>query len=966
MAAHPRTPKESPLQIGPYRVLKRIGAGGMGAVYKAVHVDLDRQVALKVLPPDLASNPDMIARFRLEAQHAAKMRHENIVTLYEFGESKGTHYLAMEFVEGQNLYQYIERKGKLDPEEARKFTMQAVQALALANQHNIVHRDIKPANFLLTNKDGRAIVKLTDFGLARSLTEDDFKVTRTGTTVGTVDYISPEQARNSRAADIRSDIYSLGCTLYHMLAGRPPFQHGDLAERLMKHIEVQPPDVRQFNPKVSLDLAAIVERMLAKKPADRYQTPRELFQDLERLATGPALNAREAIELLAAGEKPLRPTPSEPRKQVAAASTRALTPPSPAIPVTKLHYRHLRKRQRAKDDEGPPRPPLVIAGWMAWVAVLGGAALLTVIGILVAQGLSKAARAVPKTTAAERGEADNLVPRQTVDRTQPQSEQPDRPGAGDANDPAMQPAAPVQTWPGRTEEIYHPSPKELEQLSREFEKAKDISHANPPEPSPSPRAPEPSNPPQANREQTPSRMAAQENNAPEPASRARIEVSPRETINRAPVQSVASARTLTPAVYVVGRFRPSNQGKGFAFLAEACAASHKEPESILEIHENGPLYLSGLTIAGRTLVLRAGKGYRPLVAWDLQNQATAEAKHLFAATGGKLVLENLDLVVNCAEMHPAEGASLISLTGAELQADGCTFSVAGRQHSSFALIRVEGERSAVRLRHCYLRSTDATTFDLRGQGAEVLLDRCLVVGGSQPLIDLRAKQQSPAVRLRLARSTLVVAQTLMHVRLVGALTTQPAVDWLGWDLLVARSGLDSGGSLLDLDQGVGTEQMAWRAVNCLYCGWLNLLQSAAQVICQSDLPAWREHWHQKEGDRALANPWPADLPGDLSEAPSALFRVAGTHADVGASSIPGSIGCNVAELPTVPSKWRGRIRLVWIISALTAWCFFCGKTRRADQGPTWNSSAWSTPCAGSKKAVSCVSRCLVSTPMAWR
>ena len=147
----------------------------------------------------------------------------------------------------------------------------------------IVHRDVKPSNFLITRKNNRTILKLTDLGLARETQTDEFRVTRAGTTVGTVDYISPEQARDSGLADIRSDIYSLGCTWFHMLAGHPPFPEGGLAERLYKHMEAEPPDIREFNPRASRQLVAVLSKMLAKKPSDRYQDPSELLHALNEM-----------------------------------------------------------------------------------------------------------------------------------------------------------------------------------------------------------------------------------------------------------------------------------------------------------------------------------------------------------------------------------------------------------------------------------------------------------------------------------------------------------------------------------------------------------------------------------------------------------------------------------------------------------------------------------------------------------
>jgi serine/threonine protein kinase len=277
-------------RIGKYEVEAFIAPGGMGKVYKARDTVLGRVVALKVLSADLASKPAALERFRREARHAARLCHKNVVTLYEYGEHEGVHYLALEYVNGIDLYEYIERKGRLAPEEARRILLQAVKALDHVFENGIIHRDIKPSNFMLAAENDRLRVKMTDLGLARTASGDEeFRVTRAGSTVGTIDYLSPEQARDSASADIRSDIYSLGCTFYHMLAGHPPFAEGGLGERLYKHMQVPPPDVRDFNPEVSESMSAVLNKMLAKQPEDRQQTPRELIEDLKGLAgaSGP-------------------------------------------------------------------------------------------------------------------------------------------------------------------------------------------------------------------------------------------------------------------------------------------------------------------------------------------------------------------------------------------------------------------------------------------------------------------------------------------------------------------------------------------------------------------------------------------------------------------------------------------------------------------------------------------------------
>jgi hypothetical protein len=300
-------------RVGKYEVVAHIATGGMGVVYEARDTDLGRTVALKILAPELTAHDAALERFRREARHAARLNHPNIVTLYEWGQIDDVYYIALEFVPGIDLSQYIAEKERLDPEEARQIAVQAARALDHAFRQGVVHRDIKPSNFLLTRQDGKRIVKLTDFGLARAVREDEYRVTRDGSTVGTVDYLSPEQARDSATADVRSDIYSLGCTLYHMLAGKPPFSEGGLGERVLKHLQTDPADVRRVSPAVPAGLWLVLKRMLAKNPAERPQSPAELVQALEQPAAPAAAAAAAAA-----------PAARRPRAEAAVAETRVM------------------------------------------------------------------------------------------------------------------------------------------------------------------------------------------------------------------------------------------------------------------------------------------------------------------------------------------------------------------------------------------------------------------------------------------------------------------------------------------------------------------------------------------------------------------------------------------------------------------------------------------------------------------
>lgn len=282
--------------LGPYELKKKLGQGGMGAVYLAVDQNLKRQVALKILPREKAINPQLVKRFKAEAQNASQLTHDNIVAVYGAGEADGYLYIALEFIDGIDVHDLVERRGVLPVKRSIDIIKQVARALQHALDQGIVHRDIKPAN-LLIRRDG--VVKLADMGLARAVDESmETGITRAGTTVGTVDYMSPEQARNSKSADVRSDIYSLGCTWYHMLTGGPPFSDGSLTNKLTAHAKQPPPDPRDKNPAVPEGVVAVMQRMLAKEPDERYQTPAELITDLEGALVNKDAVSRKILEAI--------------------------------------------------------------------------------------------------------------------------------------------------------------------------------------------------------------------------------------------------------------------------------------------------------------------------------------------------------------------------------------------------------------------------------------------------------------------------------------------------------------------------------------------------------------------------------------------------------------------------------------------------------------------------------------------
>jgi serine/threonine protein kinase len=291
--------------VGPYRILDRLGSGKMAGVYKAQH-ELGQVFALKVLPPSSAKDPKMLARFVRESGLAIQLNHPNVVRGFQLGESNGLHYFAMEFLSGETLKETL-KKTKMTPGDSARVAYQVLKGLQHLHEKELVHRDIKPENLMLVGKtDGakieasKATVKILDIGLGRPIfTEDDEipeKVTETGVLVGTPDYMAPEQARNSKTVDIRGDIYSTGCVLYHMLTGMPPFPDSSLLNQMIRHATEQAKPPHEINSSVPVGLSQLTLKLMEKKPEDRYQDPISACKvlmpfvsgDLEGLATPEA------------------------------------------------------------------------------------------------------------------------------------------------------------------------------------------------------------------------------------------------------------------------------------------------------------------------------------------------------------------------------------------------------------------------------------------------------------------------------------------------------------------------------------------------------------------------------------------------------------------------------------------------------------------------------------------------------
>lgn len=263
--------------VDEFRVERLLGAGGMGRVYKALDTKLHRQVALKVIAPGVV-DPEFLARFERETHALSAVNHPNVAQIYSAGTVRGRPYYAMEFIDGESLGTVLDAGRHLSGRRCLRYMVQAAEGMRAASMQNLIHRDIKPQNLVIDRSDR---LKIVDFGLAR-WTNEDVSLTPTAVALGTPRYIAPEQAMGQKC-DLRSDIYSLGATFYHLFAGVPPFVADTPVALLVQHISTPLPPLRSRNPRVPRSVAAIIEKMMAKQPSDRYQTWDELIADLVRV-----------------------------------------------------------------------------------------------------------------------------------------------------------------------------------------------------------------------------------------------------------------------------------------------------------------------------------------------------------------------------------------------------------------------------------------------------------------------------------------------------------------------------------------------------------------------------------------------------------------------------------------------------------------------------------------------------------
>ncbi|HEY3140406.1 MAG TPA: Stk1 family PASTA domain-containing Ser/Thr kinase [Acidimicrobiales bacterium] len=389
---------------GRYELHQRLGRGGMAEVYLARDQMLDRPVAVKVLFPALATDPGFVERFRREAQRAAGLNHPNIVGVYDWGEANGTYFIVMEYVEGESLAEQIHREGRLHPDRAAEIAADTAAALGFAHSNGgVIHRDVKPGNVLITREGG---VKVADFGIARAISDSsDANLTKTGSVMGTATYFSPEQARGV-AIDPRSDVYSLGCVLYEMITGHPPFSGENAVAIAYKHVQEAPVAPRRIDPALPETLEAIILKCLAKNPANRYPSAQDMRADLKRYLEGARIMA-----------EPVLTPPVDPGATGLMAPTGYMAQTSTIAPTGRWDrgggygddgYRDRYEDYDDYEDEEPKRPKAFLAV-LALLAIVLAGVLFLLVRSLNDNGDGAVKVKVPAVVGLQRVEAQNAL-----------------------------------------------------------------------------------------------------------------------------------------------------------------------------------------------------------------------------------------------------------------------------------------------------------------------------------------------------------------------------------------------------------------------------------------------------------------------------------------------------------------------------------------------------------------------------
>jgi eukaryotic-like serine/threonine-protein kinase len=855
------------VRIGSYRILNPLGTGGMSSVFRAVHVETQHEVALKVLTRSLARNPTLLQRFLREARSAETLEHPNIVTIYDRGIDRGRHYLVLEYAAGGDFHDYIQRRGPLGAPEAVSVVRSVTCGLSYAAKQGVIHRDIKPSNILRT-PTGQ--VKIIDLGLALQHEFEDERVTREGTTVGTVDYMAPEQARDSRATSVQSDLYSLGCTFYYLLAGVAPFPGGDITDKLTRHAKTPAPEIRDLRPDISPVISAIIQRMMAKRPEDRFATYDDLLVALDKIELGESGDghAIALVPLDTDGEADLAIAGFENHVsresyqfatngsgdvgfheislvELAADDLRTEPRPAPAgrpdggfgpAPI-------LRRSVTGPEDQGPDRSDIDAAepaeavrkstSISAFVlpAICVGAAFF-LLGIGIVQFMGPRADTIDAEERADSG--DKTALQEVVASSSP------RPSVSDAE----QPKPPSRASRGRPQSVGLPAQIQIP-----------VHWVEPDDPD----------------------LAESAVSGAVHGVRAAPKSFPEW------VQAPVPERIVGP--FVVVRRAPGS--KDAAAVPSLRTALDNHGGGTVEIADEGPFHIDDFRLPGESRLIRARPGFRPIIKVEGSTQdAVRRQPAVFVLDRESLTLDGLDLVVDVAQL-PRNQTALFACTGVNLTLRNCSITImnqpAGR---AFALLRTEsgGSRAThVRLERTLVRGPLSRGFDLAGGSVDLVLNQSVILAGPGPLVRVLDGDAAAERRFYFARSLLAGPGPIIEREGTPDVPTAQRLVVRAEDSVFGRLHGAGIASVIASDEPSSdlTKRIDWAGDRNLYAGWKGFLASGPDhTVSLADLAAVRSTWNGTDpGSHENFIPWPQ--PGNLAETvPTALSPFVPNHESI--------------------------------------------------------------------------------------
>ncbi len=900
----PESGKPRRKMLGKYELIKQIGAGGMGAVYLANDMQLRRSVAIKVLPRDKAKNDTLVRRFEAEAQSAAQLQHDNIVRVYEAGEADGFLFIALEYVEGTDVHNLIAEENGITVERSVEIIRQAANGLQHAFKRGIVHRDIKPSN-LLIGKDG--IVKLTDLGLARSIDETlESNITRAGTTVGTVDFMAPEQARSSKAADIRSDIYSLGCTWYQMLTARPPFG-GSLTNKLFAHATRKRPDPRDIVPDIPQRVVDVLHRMMERSPKNRYQSPAELLEDLDALGD---LNQPD-IDFVTArvfddSDDAHDVVKSETEKSDSGAEENAANETvDNASPVTQSKMRGtLPSRLPLRNSEEQKQTgPWIRVNWSKYHLLIG--TFLLGIGTLVAIGAGLSVAFQDDGSDAEhpvhnpfgggtsQGNATNNVTAQN--------------GEPDTNTNSQQ-----------------------SQTSQN-----NVPNASGNQPSSSGNNNDTVNNGTTNHVTT--------NNGTDP-DEVVIENSHKQTpawVTQIPTPSeLASSNPSTPLTVIPIGLSGENRAK--AFNLNDALRNIPASGAVIQLLSEGPFLLKPTEIAATgDVVIAAASSHRPLIYTMLDD--TYKGQPILQTSGSRLMLSGIDLFLDTTDLTLSQPIRVIDAGDGDLTVLKSSVTVSGKEQMEAIAFHVNGpSNNKVYVNDSIVRGNQTTAFELDTPSLELFAENSVFVTGTSPVVRLsdstgvEAKTGETMRRIKLKGCSTTSQQALFEFQALDARKPAVRTEVVSMNCLFgAQAGLTPP-TLLRLKRWPRShferkstpdeKNLQWLTEDTLFAGWVALVSLSDPTDREVRGHAgWQHLWKQRiPRELFVAEAWPSTRISGFDKATLSQFGFQTPLTDGVASIVTKRPGTEVRSLsvPSTETIERGQslsTRPEWSTIAYSPW-----------------------------------------------